>query len=53
LGAPYVALAAFALITDSPTAHRAVGFAWLGAAVGRIVGLVRDRPETDHVFWGS
>jgi hypothetical protein len=53
LGATYVALAVWALADGSPTAHRAVGAAWLGAGASRLTSLVVDRPRTDPVYWGS
>jgi hypothetical protein len=53
LGATYVALAAYALVTDDLRVHRAVGATWLGAAAARTIGLAQDRPHTDAVYWGS
>ena len=53
LGATYVGLAAYALISDDPRVHRAVGATWLGAAAARTYGLAADSPDTDAVYWGS
>lgn len=53
LGAGYAALGLWALLSDSPTAHRAVGVAWLGAASGRLTGMTLDQPQTDPIHWGS
>lgn len=53
LGASYVALGLWAVVTDSPTARRAVGAAWLGAAAGRVTGMAVDAPRTDAIHWGS
>ena len=53
LGGGYLALGLWALASDTPGAHRAVGVAWLGAASGRLLGMLRDDPDTDAVHWGS
>jgi hypothetical protein len=53
LGATYVALGLWALADGSPTAHRAVGAAWLGAGFSRLSSLAVDRPRTDPTYWGS
>jgi hypothetical protein len=51
LGGPYAALGGFALFNRRQTAVAAVGAAWLGAAVARLVSLAIDRPRTDRAFW--
>ncbi|MCW2855411.1 MAG: hypothetical protein JWR52_1026 [Marmoricola sp.] len=51
LGGTYAALGAFALLSGSAGAQRAVGAAWLGAGVVRLAGLRLDRPKTDPAFW--
>ena len=53
LGAAYVGLGLYAALTDAPAAHRAVGAAWLGAASGRLAGMVLDEPRTDLIHWSS
>jgi hypothetical protein len=51
LGGTYAALGGWALVTGDPTAQRAVGVTWLGAAGARLGSLVLDRPQTDWTFW--
>ncbi len=51
LGGPYAALGGWALVSRAPAARTAVGVAWLGAAVARVLSLKLDRPETDWTFW--
>lgn len=51
LGGTYAALGAYALLTRSPGARRAVGLTWLGAAAARIGALKADRPTTDWTYW--
>ena len=51
LGGTYAALGAYALLSRSPGARRAVGFTWLGAAVARIGAVKADRPATDWTYW--
>lgn len=53
LGAAYVALGLYAALADAPAGYRAVGAAWLGAASGRLAGMVLDEPRTDVIHWGS
>ena len=51
LGGTYAALGAYALVSRSPGAQRAVGATWLGAGVVRAAALRLDRPRTDAAFW--
>jgi hypothetical protein len=51
LGGTYAALGGWALVSQDPAAHAAVGVTWLGAAAARIGSLVIDRPRTDVAFW--
>jgi hypothetical protein len=51
LGGTYAALGAWALLSRSPVAKRAVGVTWLGAAAARMLALRMDEPETDGTFW--
>jgi hypothetical protein len=51
LGGTYAALGGWALLSRDPTAQRAVGVTWLGAAAVRLASLVIDRPPTDLAFW--
>jgi hypothetical protein len=51
LGGTYAALGGWALVSRDPTAQRAVGVTWLGAAGARLGSLLLDRPETDWTFW--
>jgi hypothetical protein len=51
LGGTYAALGAFALLSGSAGAQRAVGATWLGAGAVRLAGLRLDRPKTDAAFW--
>jgi hypothetical protein len=51
LGGTYAALGAWALVSRAPTAQRAVGVTWLGAAAARVASLALDRPRTDWTFW--
>lgn len=51
LGGTYAALGAWALVSRAPTAQRAVGVTWLGAAAARVASLALDRPKTDWTFW--
>ncbi len=51
LGGTYAALGAYALLSRSPGARRAVGLTWLGAAVARIGALKADEPEADWTYW--
>jgi hypothetical protein len=51
LGGTYAALGGWALLSRNPLAHRAVGVAWLGAAVARLASLRVEPPETDSEFW--
>jgi hypothetical protein len=51
LGGTYAALGAYALVSRSPVARRAVGVAWLGAAAARLGALRMDEPETDATYW--
>jgi hypothetical protein len=53
LGAAYVALGLYAVLANTPSTHRAVGAAWLGAATGRLAGLALDEPRTDVIHWSS
>lgn len=53
LGAAYVALGLYAALVNTQAAHRAVGAAWLGAASGRVAGMMLDEPRTDILHWGS
>jgi hypothetical protein len=51
LGGPNAARGAWALLSRNPMGHRAVGVAWLGAAVARLASLRVEPPETDREFW--
>jgi hypothetical protein len=51
LGGTYAALGGWALLSRDPTAQKAVGVAWLGAAAVRVASLIVDRPPTDLAFW--
>ncbi len=51
LGGTYTALGAYALLSRSSGARRAVGATWLGAAVARAGALKADRPDTDWTYW--
>ena len=51
LGGTYAALGAYALLSRSSVARRAVGVTWLGAAAARLAALRLDEPETDATFW--
>ena len=42
-GALFVAMAGVALLMDEPLAYAMVGFAYAGAAVGRLTSIVIDR----------
>ncbi|MFM8412737.1 MAG: DUF4345 family protein [Alphaproteobacteria bacterium] len=42
-GGLFLALGSFALASGSPVAYRALGCAWLGAALGRVLSVVVDR----------
>lgn len=49
-GALFVGLGVGALILGSPIAYAMIGFAWGGAAVGRLTSLVLDGPTRKK--WG-
>ena len=51
LGGTYAALGTWALVSNSPAAHVAVGATWIGAAGARLASLALDRPRTDTAFW--
>ena len=51
MGGTFAALGAYALVSPSPVARRAVGAIWLGAAAARLYALSEDQPETDATFW--
>jgi hypothetical protein len=51
LGGTYAALGGWALASRSPVAKRAVGVAWLGAAITRAASLRVDPPQTDWTYW--
>ncbi len=51
-GGFFLALGAWALYTQSPTAFTVVGIAWLGAAAGRAVSVVADRSTEAKNFGG-
>ena len=51
LGGTYLALGAWALLSDKPAARTAVGVTWLGAAGTRLTALALDKPETDLTYW--
>jgi hypothetical protein len=53
LGGTYAALGAYALLSRSAEAQRAIGATWLGAGVVRLATYRTDRPRTDAVYWGS
>ncbi|WP_232680997.1 hypothetical protein [Nocardioides sp. R-C-SC26] len=53
LGAAYVALGVWGVLSSDPAARRAVGLAWLGAASGRLLGMAVDDADLDGVHWGS
>jgi hypothetical protein len=51
LGGTYAALGAWALLSDQPASHVAVGVTWLGAAAARLAALRIDSPQTDATYW--
>ncbi len=51
LGGTYAGLGAWAILSGSPAAHRAVGWTWLGAGAARLLALKADRPRADVTFW--
>ena len=51
LGGTYAALGGWALVSNNPVAHVAVGATWIGAAGARLASLALDRPRTDAAFW--
>lgn len=51
LGGTFVALGGWALLSRDPTAQKAVGVTWLGAAAVRVAALALDRPRTGRAFW--
>lgn len=51
LGGTYAALGAYALLSGSAGAQRAIGATWLGAGVVRLAGLKTDKPRTDSAYW--
>ena len=51
LGGTYAALGGMALVSGSPTALRAVGVTWLGAAAARLAALRLDEPDADASYW--
>jgi hypothetical protein len=51
LGGTYAGLGAYALLSRSAVAQRAVGATWAGAGLVRLATLRRDRPNTDWTFW--
>ena len=53
LGGTYAALGAYALLSGSAGAQRAIGATWLGAGVVRLAAMKADRPSTDVIYWGS
>jgi hypothetical protein len=50
LGGTYAGLGAYGLLRGG-SAQRAVGAAWLGAAVTRAASLRTDEPSPDWTFW--
>lgn len=50
-GALFVGLGAGALTLGTPAAFAMVGFAWGGAAIGRLTSLLRDEAPTRRT-WG-
>ena len=53
LGGTYAALGAYARVSGSACAQRAIGATWLGAGVVRLATMRTDRPSTDLIYWGS
>ncbi|MFL6023483.1 MAG: hypothetical protein ACJ72O_09115 [Marmoricola sp.] len=53
LGGTYAALGAYALLSPTAGAQRAIAATWLGAGVVRLAAMQKDRPRTDAVYWGS
>jgi hypothetical protein len=51
LGGTYTALGAYALLSGSAGAQRAIGATWLGAGAVRLAALKLDRPRTDWTYW--
>ena len=51
LGGTFMALGGWALVSQKPAAHTAVGVTWIGAAAVRLGSLLLDRPRTDWTFW--
>ncbi|MGB1235396.1 MAG: DUF4345 family protein [Planktomarina sp.] len=50
VGGLFVALGVAALIINAPWVYVAIGIAYTGAAIGRIVSLIFDAPPTKKLF---
>ena len=50
-GALFIGLGLGALVLGTPTAYAMVGFAWAGAAIGRMTSLALDEAPTRRT-WG-
>lgn len=50
VGGLFVAAGLAALIIDAPLAYAMIGFAFAGAATGRLVSLALDRPPTGKLL---
>ncbi|MDD9716428.1 DUF4345 family protein [Dinoroseobacter sp. PD6] len=50
-GALFVGLGIGAILLGTPTAYAMIGFAWGGAAVGRMTSILRDEAPTRRT-WG-
>jgi len=50
-GALFVGLGLGALFLDQPLAYAMIGFAWAGAAVGRLTSILADEKPTQRT-WG-
>jgi hypothetical protein len=52
LGVTFIMLGLAPLVTREPLAFLVVGFAWLGAAVGRVISIVADDGNSRR-NWGA
>lgn len=49
-GGYFIGLAGFALLVNQPLVYAALGIGWLGAAVGRIISFILDRPPLEPIY---
>ncbi|MBT8409141.1 MAG: DUF4345 domain-containing protein [Alphaproteobacteria bacterium] len=50
-GALFIGLGAGALILNEPFAYAMIGFAWGGAAIGRLTSIIADEAPTQRTWW--